>query len=162
MLVDFKMTDAAVLQREHHSVWKPKRETMSCECGVVLLPRNYEKHEKSQHHVKHLNLMKGLSSDTKTIQRIQKTRKIIYDNSKDETNCCCKCFKSFVDDELFNKRYNICKCCETILKGGTKKCSCCKEIFEMIELERPYLIRCKTCAKNIKKTRASKKLIDQQ
>jgi len=150
-----------VFQKEHHSVWKPKRETMLCECGEILLPRNYEKHEKSQHHIKHLNFINGLNSDTKTIQRIKKIRKVLYDNSKDETNCCCKCLKSFVNDELFNKRYKVCRCCEDILKGGTKKCSCCKEMFPMIELERPYLIRCKTCAKNIKKTRALKKQEEQ-
>jgi hypothetical protein len=35
-------------------------------------------------------------------------------------------------------------------------------MFEMIELERPYLVRCKTCAKNLKKSRAQKKQENQQ
>ena len=155
--MDAKQRETSVILREHHSVWKPKKETILCECGEIILPMNFEKHEKSIHHIKHLNFIKGLNSDTKTIHRIQKTRQIIYNNSKDETNCCCKCLNSFISDALFNKRYNICRCCEEILKGGTKKCSCCKEMFEMIELERPYLVRCKTCAKNLKKSRAQKK-----
>ena len=130
---------------------------MLCECGEILLPRNYENHEKSQQHIKHTNFIKGLNYDTNTIRRIPIIRKVVYNSSKDESNCCCKCFNSFIDDELFNKRYKICKCCEDILKGGTKKCSNCKELFEMTELERQYLIRCKTCAKNIKTSRALKK-----
>jgi hypothetical protein len=159
--MDELQSENYVIQRDHHSVWNPKKETILCECGEILLPKNYEKHEKSIQHVKHLNFIKGLNSDTKTINRIQKTRKVIYDNSKDETNCCCKCLNSFISDALFNKRYKVCRCCEEILKGGIKRCSGCKEKFELIEFERPYLVRCKTCAKNLKKVRAQKKLEDQ-
>ena len=160
--MDVKQDGTLKIQRQHHSVWNAKKETIVCECGEILLPRNYEKHEKSMHHVKFLNFINGLNSDTKTIQRIPKIRKDVHNISKDETNCCCKCFNSFICDSLFNKRYKICRCCEEILKGGTKRGSGCNEMFKMIELERPYLIRCKTCAKNLKKMRALNKQEKQQ
>jgi hypothetical protein len=126
-----------------------------------LLPKKYEEHEKSMQHVKHLHFIKGLNSDTKTINRIQITRKVIYDNSKDETNCCFKCLNSFISDSSFNIRHKNCRCCEDISKGGTKRCSGCKDKFEMIEFERPYLVRCKTCANYLKKITAQKKLEEQ-
>lgn len=154
------MADIINIEREHHSVWKPKRETSMCECGDIILPHNYEKHIKSQHHIKHLNFIKGINDDTKTIQRITKIRKSIYEKSKNDANCCCKCFNSFIQDELFNGRYKVCRCCEEILKGGTRKCSNCRETFNMIDLERPYLSRCRECAKNMKKITAAKKLED--
>ena len=49
-----------IIQREHHSIWKIRRETMLCECGEILLPGNYEKDENSQQHIKYFNLIKGL------------------------------------------------------------------------------------------------------
>jgi hypothetical protein len=151
------MNTPLVIGREDYTLWKPKKkETIVCQCGEILQPINLEKHEKSQHHIKFLNFMKGLNENIITCQRISKTKKIVYENSKNEANCCCRCFNSYIIDELFNKKYKVCRCCEDILKGGTKKCATCKEVVNMIDLERPYLIRCKKCAKNIKKEKSKK------
>ena len=153
------METPLIVGRLDHTLWKPrKKDTIQCQCGEILQPVNLEKHEKSQHHTKFMNFMKGLNDpDFITCQRISGLKKKVYETANKESNCCCKCFSSFISDELFNKKYRVCRCCEEIMKGGTKKCSNCKQIFNMIDLERPYLIRCKQCAKNIKKDRLSKK-----
>jgi hypothetical protein len=137
--------------RESHNIWKPHKELITCEiCNEKLQPKNYDTHSKSQHHIKYVNLIKGLEDNVKTITRVPKHRYALFDKSKNDMNCCIKCLSCDIHEDLFNKKYKLCRCCEEILKGGTKTCRDCKNTFQLIELERPYLQRCKLCAKHRK------------
>ena len=56
------------IQREHHSKWKPERQTVLRERGEIMRLRNYEK---SQQHKRYVNVLEGLKDDTKPNQSIQ-------------------------------------------------------------------------------------------
>ena len=49
--MDAKQRETSIILREHHSVWKPKKETILCEYGEITLLINLKKHEKSIHHI---------------------------------------------------------------------------------------------------------------
>jgi hypothetical protein len=50
-----------------------------------------------------------------------------------------KCY--YIFDKL------LCNVCDRILQGGTKECRVCKQQIDINLFERPYLTRCKQCAK---------------
>ena len=113
---------------------------VKCECGLYLNEDNMNKHLTSK---THNDLIK------------RKYRKLNnYNAMKDSYNCCSNCLKTNIDDLYFVKDRQICSCCDEISRGGERRCKDCQQLVDINKMERPYLIRCKACAKK----RLSKKV----
>jgi len=94
-----------------------------------------------------VNVIKVIEDYVKTITRIPKHRHALLNKSKNNMNCCIKCVSCNIHEDLSNMKYKLSRCCEEILNKRTKNCTDCKNTFQLIELKRPYLQRCKPCAK---------------
>ena len=110
---------------------------IKCKCGKYILEVNHDKHILTKSHIKATTSQK----DTSQKLKIEK-----YDQNKDLNNCCSVCLKTEVPDKYFVNSLNLCLCCDEIVKGGQKRCRDCKEIKDIETFERPYLLKCKTCA----------------
>jgi hypothetical protein len=73
-----------------------------------------------------------------------------------ECKPCTRCKSKYVPPCYYIEELNICKCCDKLLKGGTKQCKTCNEIKDITLFERPSLSRCKPCAAIATKQRYDK------
>jgi len=134
-----------------HAIGKPSTDKFKCECGAELNLRYRDIHYKSKEHIEKMNKLNHRNDS--------KIEAFIY--YKDKVNCCSRCLKFLVPDCYFLKDVNLCICCDEILKGGEKRCRACKELKNINDFERPYLIRCKQCAKKrLQKYSKNKQLCD--
>jgi len=111
------------------------KDNIICDCGKTVKAVNYDRHCNS---IDHNNYIKISNNNI--------LKEEIYNENKDINMCCCVCKAIKLDSKYYVKELNLCICCDEILKGGQKKCSMCKELFDIDMFERPYLLKCKKCA----------------
>ena len=70
----------------------------------------------------------------------------LYEQFKNEFNCCSKCYRVKITDLYFDKVANICACCNEISMNQDKVCKYCNTTKNVSLFERPYLTKCKQCA----------------
>ena len=133
--VNVKSYDGHLVSKLHY-IGKEANDKFTCECGETLCIRN-----RDSHYLTKIHNEKMKSLNCKNNDKIN-----VYTRNKDKVNCCSRCFKIGVPDCYFLIGVNLCLCCDEILKGGEKRCRNCKELKDINNFERPYLIRCKLCA----------------
>ena len=114
---------------------------VKCECGLYLIENNLNKHYNTNTH--------------KSLIQIKNRKMNNYHDKKDTSNACVICFKTDIPNQYYIESIRRCMCCDEILLGGKRRCIECKVVKNITEFERPYLIRCRSCAK----TRLMKKIL---
>ena len=105
---------------------------VKCDCSLFVTENIMNKHINSKSH---------------NIKVERKNRKLNdYNKLKDSCNCCSICFATNIQEFYYLKDKQSCLCCDEISRGGEKRCKECKQLVDIIKMERPYLNKCKECA----------------
>lgn len=129
------------------STMENQKEKIKCICSHYISQKGMEAHLKSKYHNDRITSKKRI---TPTPEKIE-----LYNQNKDNYNCCSKCYRTKIPDLYFIKDLNICKCCHILSLDSDKLCKHCNTTKNINLFERPYLNRCKQCAATRAKTRVT-------